>query len=156
MAQNSYKAQALALDIQSTMTVRLSGLATPLAVSAGFDPADGNPLLTIGTNVAGSAGGIMKLRPVAWPLALDALGNAAILYTPHVAQIVMEAEAAVQASWINSLFVRYSIVTEATSRGLRVECYKSANGVAPTVAAITGTPDATIEPNLQYPLVSSM
>lgn len=150
-----YKSAAIAADLASTLAVRISTLATPLAIVQSFS-SDLFPSLTVGTGVAGTAGCFIHVRSVVWPLATDVLGNAAAMFTPHTIQLCFEAEAAAQASWINPVAVREAFIQECLSRGCRLELYHSNNGTAPTFATITGTPDAVIEPDLQYPMTSDM
>lgn len=155
MAYVNHKSLSLANNLASKLAQRLAPSALgSLGVTQGFD-SSGYPTITVGLNVAGDAGCVIRIMPQSWPLATDVFGNAANVYTPDVLQVAWEAEAAAQASWINSVAVRAAILFEAALMGTQVQQFHSSNGTAPSTSAMTGTPDSVFDPNLQYPMVGN-
>lgn len=126
----SAKARAIAKQLAAELRLRQSAL----AVTESFDT-DGSPVITVGTNVAGAAGGLIKVTNQEWSLAKDILGNTANHFTPHVIQVGFEANPAGGAGAdINTLAQLSLILACCFSRGTRVEVYASANGDSPDLA----------------------
>ena len=125
MAKNQ-KAHDLAREIADRLSQRQS-----LAVSQDIN-ANGHPLIRIGSASAGNAGALIRIQPLAWPLAVDVLGNAATIHVPLVAKIGFEANVTAGAGAdVNSLAVICDCLGEVLVRGLRTEVYRTANGDNP-------------------------
>lgn len=149
----TYKAQALANQLADWLKAR--GLSS-LGLTQSFDT-DLNPLISIGSGSIGSANFIIKVAPIAWPLAEDIFGNAAIQYAPHVIQMVTEANP-VGGAGADILTPQQlmNVLNQCQLMGCQMEWYESANGVAPTAAAIiAGNLKATFNPDVYYPLISN-
>lgn len=146
----SAKALSLANDLADELKKR-----TTLTVAQSFDT-DGSPLIQVGTGSIGAAGGLLKVRPQDWPLAKDVLGLSANIYTPHVIQLVTEANASAGAGAdINTPAQLMVLMAPALLRGCRFEWYNSANGNAPDATDITsGNLKASFE-SLYHPLTSN-
>lgn len=144
----SFKAQAIAHKLADLYKAR--GY-TP---TESFDT-DNNPLISIGPGTAGNKNAIVKVLPTSWPLANDILGNAALQYTPHTIQIVTEADSAgTGIATATAWQFLFDIMGQATLMGCHVDTYQSANGVAPSTAAITGAPKSSFDPDLFHALIS--
>jgi hypothetical protein len=150
---NPSKAIALAHELADKLKVVFAGK----TVAESYDT-DGNPLISVndGSPAAGEANLVIKVAPISWPLAKDVIGQSANIYSPSVIQLVTEANptggagadilTAQQLLWALGLIVL---------RGTAVEWYQSANGVAPTAAAIiAGNLKATWQPDLYFGMTS--
>lgn len=153
MANTTKKALVMADEMISELKQRQSAL----AVSLSYDT-DGSPLIRVGTGVAGTAGGLLKIMPIDWPLAKDILGLAADVYTPHVVKLNVEANNVAGAGAdINTWAVQLLLVSVAVTRGARTEVYVSTAGTAPNATDLADSTklQATFHPNVQYPMISS-
>lgn len=148
----SAKAIALARSIASSLGLRQSALAVVLS----FDT-DESPLVKLGTGSIGAAGGLIKVKPQDWSLAKDVLGLTAAIYSPHVVQLVTEADPAGGAGAnINTPAQLLLLLGEALARGCRVEWYQSANGNAPDAADITsGNLKASWDPSFEHGMIAN-
>lgn len=145
------KALALRADIADELRKR-----TSLAVVEGFDTS-GYPTIAVGAGSAGGRNAFIRVKEVDWALAKDALGLPSTIVSPHVIQLATEANFAGTTDNVADVLTtqdELTFVGVIIKRGCMTEWYKSANGTAPTVATITGTP-ATMEPDLYYPLLGS-
>lgn len=150
------KALELAHEIADKLKLRVGALqgVAGLAVAEGFDT-DGLPTISVGTGTAGQKNVFIKVNLQSWPLAKDILGNAANIYVPLVTQVVTEAPpSGAGAGVIVDLPTLMACVGEVMLKGTRVEWYQSANGVAPTAAAITGAPKSAFQPDIYNALTS--
>lgn len=144
------KALALADEIADALKKRMS-----LTVAQSFDT-DGNPLIKVGTGTAGDPGGLLKIRPVDWPLAKDILGNNATMFVPHVAQLVTEANATAGAGAdINTPAQLLPLLAEPVARGIKLEWYNSANGNAPDPTDISASNLKATYDSLYWPLMAT-
>lgn len=149
----SKKALEMAAELLNELALRLPALA-PVQT---FDT-DGSPLIQVGTGVAGSKGGMLKIMPQPWTLATDILGLTSAIYTPSVIRVGFEANPAGGAGAdINDWPTLSAIVGAVALRGTRVEVYQSTAGVAPTAATLADATKlvATFEPSLQYPMINN-
>lgn len=146
------KALVTADELANELKLRQSAL----AVAVTFDT-DGNPLVKVGTGVAGSKGGLFKILPIDWPLAKDILGLASQVYTPHVVRLVVEGNASAGAGAdVNDWTTLIALLGCGLSRGMRFEMYETPNGNAPDPTDfVSGNLKTAFEPNVQYPMVSS-
>lgn len=147
------KALALAEDIASELKLRQTAL--PVSVSA---DTDGNPLVFLGTGVAGTKNTIFKVLNVVWPLAKDILGLESQVFTPHVIRVGFEAPTTTAAADTdpNTLQDKLLSLAVALSRGTRVEVYESAAGDSPDADdLIAGNLKASYEPSFQYGITNS-
>lgn len=127
----SAKALALAQSLADSLKKRLT-----LAVSISVD-ADQNPLIRVGTGAAGADGCLIKVAPVAWPLAKDVLGLDSPVYTPHVIKVAFEAAKAIAGPAISdpvTAKTKLAVLAEAAARGTRLEWYHSDADSAPAAA----------------------
>lgn len=123
------KATHLAREIADKLKQRQS-----LTVSESMD-SSGRPVIRVGAASAGNAGGLIRVEPQAWPVAVDVLGLAATQYAPLEIRVGFEANPAGGAGAdVNSLAVITPILGECLSRGTRVKVYRSANGDNPDEA----------------------
>lgn len=151
MANNySPKAQAIRDELAAELLIKLSSLAQVKSFGASKE-CD----LLIGTAAAGNDNAFIRIK-VQDSLQTDVLGLAQQVYTPHIAQIVFEANPAGGAGAdVGTWATRLAILGTLTRTGIKVEVYFSANTVAVSSAGITGAPTAVYD-NLQYPLMSTM
>lgn len=146
----SYKSIVLAAELANELVKRCA----PLAVTTGVD-SSGNSTITVGTNVAGTAGCFLRIMPVVYPNSFNVIGTASTIYTPDVLQLVTEANNAAGAGAdINTVAQLIAFLAPSLRKGTTFEWYLSANGTAPSVSAITGTPSATFD-DLYWPLISA-
>lgn len=148
----TFKARAIAAELAAELRYRQSAL----AVVESFD-SDENPLVRVGSGVAGEAGALIKVQPISWPLAKDVLGLAAEMYTPHIVKVNIEANPAGGAGAdINTLGQILLYLGVAVTRGARTEVYTSAAGTAPNATDIDNDALRTgvFANNPQYPLMS--
>jgi hypothetical protein len=149
------KALALADELASELKQRQ----TALAVAQSFDT-DGNPLIQVGAGTAGAKGGLVKIKPIDWPLAKDILGLQAEVYTPHVIQLGVEANPAGGAGAdVNDRVTELLLLATLVTRGTRVEVYETASGTAPAANATNtfaaGNFKAAYDASVQFPMISS-
>lgn len=148
MPTNTYKATAMAIQLQSRLALRLSAL----TVHAVAYDTDGNPYIAIddGTPATTEKNAIIKILPDVTVGATDVLGNTAFAYTPHITQLVTEAPAAGSGAGVYlDLQTLSHILDEAMGLGTRFDWYQTANTVVPTPGA--GTLKATVYPDLYNP-----
>lgn len=150
------------IALQQTIADELA-LRTGLVAVQGFDSTSGQPTIVLaaaGVLVATHRGCFIEISPVSWPLATDALGNAAIQYTPHRIQVVFEAISGAGQdpngiSGVDGVNDKLAILGCLTLRGTRVEWFESATGTAPSKAALIAADLVeTFEPQPYYPMVS--
>ncbi len=142
----SYKAYALGQRVGDELAKRLSTM-TPVTVG---NDANGNTTISCGAGTAGSKSAFIRyIAPSPGP-ALNAIGQAADVPTPTVCQLVTESVDATLGHTVGYLtpVELASLLMVINTFGTRLDWYQVANGSAPAVAGITGTPVASIYPNL--------
>jgi len=145
------KAQDLALFLKDELNLRLSKISTPLVVAEVSFDTDQNPLIKIGTGAVGAAGGLLKIKPIEWPLSQNIVGLSEPVYSIH--ELLFVREAAVAG---NTDEVVMNITLPSAARGTRVVFYQSPNGTAPDASQfIDANKKATIEPSLYYGMQAS-
>lgn len=151
MATNfTQKALGLRDELIATLNVKLASLAKTPSFGA-----SGECDLLVGTGAIGSDSVFARFSAQSTN-AKDVLGLAQQVWTPHVIQIVTEANPAGGAGAdVGTWATRLAIIGAAVQTGCRVEMYASANGVAVSSAAITGAPLAVFD-SLQYPGMATM
>jgi hypothetical protein len=155
----TYKAQAIAHQLADWLKARLNG--TPANLVEGFSSADQNPYILIndGSPATLEANFVIKVMPIAWPTAQDILGLAQIQYTPHVIQLVTEADTTAGAA--ADPFTRaqlMNVLGQIQQMGTQVEWYETAAGTVPTLTLLengTATLKSTWNPDLYRPLISN-
>lgn len=152
----SYKAQAIANELADKLKSR--GLSS-LGVVQSFDT-DSNPLITIGTGVAGTANAVIKVMPQDWPLAQDVLGNAANAFSPHQIKLATEADYAGTTDNVadaDSKAILGPLLTQIIEMGTQWKWYESASGTAPTAATLNSESNlkSANDPDHYRPLLSS-
>ncbi len=149
----TFKATAMRDELASELAIRL-----PTKVQLKAFGAAGEADLTIGDTSAFAAGedavfirftGVTSLQK-------DVLGLAQNVFTPHIAQVVVEGNpvggaGADVGTWATRLTVLGCLV----AKGIKVELYVRANTNAVGSAGITGTP-ASFEIHPQYPMMASI
>jgi hypothetical protein len=135
------KAQALSREAANRLSIRFSE-SPALLVREGTD-VSGNPTINVddGTPAAGEQSMFVRIIPMP-TLGTDAVGGAQQSFGPHIAQVVMEATVADAALAIVKDVHRLRLFGVLLKMGTRVEVYVRANGGAPVVGDITGTPTA--------------
>lgn len=149
------KAISLARDLAEEIQKRLP----TMTVATSFD-SDGNPLVSVddGSPASGEASALIKVRPIDWPLAKDALGLASQVYTPHVIQLATEANYAATTDNVADNLTRaqlLAILGPCLQKGCRVEWYEETYGTPPAASTITGSKLKASYENLYYPMVQS-
>ena len=134
MSQTTTKALAIARGLQDVWTKEFTADFTSIVES--FD-STGNPVLTLsnGTVVAGNPVAIVRVRPITWT-ALDVLGNASQIYTPHTIDLCTESNSITTGADILSAADLLPLFGEIVKTGTTVSWYKTANGVVPSVSAM--------------------
>jgi hypothetical protein len=142
----SYKAYALGQRIGDELAKRLTTM-TPVTV--GTD-GSGNTTIACGAGTAGSKSAFIRLVAAPTTPSLNAIGQAADSYTPSIAQLVTESVDSTLAHQVGYLtpVELASLMAVLITFGTKLDWYQSANGVAPAVGGITGTPVASVYPNL--------
>lgn len=150
----SFKANEIRDELADELKKRLSDLAHVNS----FD-ANANPMITIGAGSALGRNAVIVVKPIDWPLAKDVLGLPATVFTPHVIQLVTEANFAGTTDNVADPLLPQDILVLLSTickRGTKVEWYQSATSVAPTTAAIlTANKKAEIEADLYWTSKSS-
>ncbi len=154
------KALALAGELVSELAQRQSALAVTLSYDT-----DGSPLVRVGAAAASATGALVpgvlyKIMPLPWPLALDILGNASPVYTPHIVKVNIEANYASTVDTVadtNTPAQLLMFLGLALSRGCRVDLYVSAFGTSPNVTDLADATKlvASYNPDPKYPMTSS-
>jgi hypothetical protein len=149
------KALALAVKLADELRLRAPMLAGALAITEGFDVTTGNPTIVVGAGGIGDAGGFIMISPVAFPNSYNVIGQVASVYTPHVVQIVTEANPAGGAGAdINTPAQLLGLLlAPALKLGCKVEWYNAANGSAADAADITEAKLVASYDDLQFPLL---
>lgn len=152
----SAKATSLRDEFASEMAIRLPAQLQTLSFGASGE-AD---ILLSNTVAAASDDNVLFVRfATVDSLQKDILGNAQNVFTPHVAQVAIEANTEVTGDggavsyWTNVLAVIGSLV----SKGIRVELFLETDGTPPTVSTLAiAKRKAVFENTTQYPLMASM
>lgn len=144
----SYKAVALARELADKYRKRLT-----LTVTEGVDSSN-NPTILVGAASAGATGAFILIKPVDQSATvLNAIGQAAAVYTPHFIQVCFEANPAGGAGAdVNSLATIANILGEIFADNCRVEVYQSANGTVPSASQLTAANLQTTYDDLYWPL----
>lgn len=150
----SAKAHMIAAELLDRLKRRPS--IKDLAMVSAVD-VDANPYLAIGAGSPGGRNAIVKVRPVDWSLAKDVLGLAQAIYTPHVIQVVAEANPAGGAGAdVLSAGDLLDLLAQCGAMGCIVELYNSANGDSPDLDDITPAKlKGTYHPDDMRPLISA-
>jgi hypothetical protein len=136
----TYPSLVMAQQLAEAIKVRLN-LATVVSQDV-----NGDPTVAIGPGTAGSQSAFVRIKVRNAPLGFDIVGNNQPQYgKPHVAQIVIEAPNGTGVEPTGSAALTVALVGELARVGVRLELYKSATGVAPAIAGITGNPVGTYE-----------
>lgn len=130
----------MAAELKDQLALRLG-----LPVAQGADT-NGNPTLSVGTLATGQQGAFMRIKPID-SLQSDALGNAQRVYTPHVSQIVLELSATAGVA-VLTMANFAKLFGDVAQKGTKMEVYFVANGNAPALSGITGTPALEYWPDL--------
>ena len=162
---NSYKALAIAHDLADRLKTRLP---STQIVTESFDT-DLNPLITIndGSPATLEANFVIKVAAVDWPTAVDVLGLAQTVYTPHVIAVATEADTTAGAAADPTTRAQLlPVIAQCLAMGCETRWYESAVGAVPTAGTITagaatgaafGTTNlkATYQPDHYHALVSN-
>jgi len=142
----SYKAYALGQRVGDELAKRLTTM-TPVTV--GTD-GSGNTTIACGAGTAGSKSAFIRFIAAPTTPSLNAIGVAADSYTPSIAQLVTESVDSTVGHTLGYLtpVELGSLLMVLNTFGTRLDWYQVANGSAPAVAGITGTPVASVYPNL--------
>lgn len=145
----SKKALELANDLKEDLGRRFATVGSVALDSDGF------PYFLIGAGTAGSQSALVKIKPVA-ALGVNAIGLSQPNIHPHVAQLVLETSTIANVPLLTGAN-NANLMVPLALRGLRVELYMSANTNAVGVEDIvSGNLKATVDPDLQWKLMSSM
>jgi len=115
---------------------------------------DGNPFFTVtqGTLAAGQQAAVVKVTPVP-SINVDGLGLAQKVYATHYIQVVLETSTIAHVALMTEQN-KVWVYGETGARNCRFQLFLSANTVAVSTAAITGTPEATWDgPDLKFRLM---
>lgn len=138
-------------ELASELAVRLSALAKTKSFGA-----TGESDLMVGAGTAGTDSVFVRFCTVG-TIQKDVLGLAQTVFTPHIAQIVIEGNntggaGADVGTWATRLAVLGAVI----AKGTRVELYQTANTTAPSASGITvGNLQAAFEIHPQYALMAS-
>lgn len=145
------KANEMARALRDELNLRLQKIPTPVTVAEVSYDTDQNPLIKIGTGVVGAAGGLVKVKPIDWPLPVDVIGLPQRVYSIHEIQFVREAAVAA-----NVDYLIMTIVSVLAVRGTKLRIYQSANGTAPSAAQLVDANiTAVIESDLYHKMTAS-
>lgn len=123
----STKALALAREL---MDVWAKQVISTLTVQGLTYDSDGNPVITMTADATPAAGEkvvVVRIKPIAWT-AVDIIGHASQMFTPHVIQICTETP---DAGYIVGPAELMPILGEIARRGTLVEWYQSAHDTLP-------------------------
>lgn len=124
-----------AINLIEDIAVELQRRLPALALTKGQDSAQ-NPQIVLGTGAAGAAGCYIRCISQPWT-AKNVLGMAADVFTPHVLQVVFEANPAGGAGAdVNSLATTSTVLAVLARRMTALEVYQETNGAAPGEADI--------------------
>lgn len=148
------KALAWREEIAAELRLRLSAIAQTKAFAS-----DQAPTLLLGTGLTTTDSVFIKIAPVT-SLQVDVLGLAQTVFTPHVIQMVIEAnyEGATDTVLdVGTWATRLAVIGVLVSKGVKVELYVMANGSTLSASGITsGNLKATFENHVQYPGMTSL
>jgi hypothetical protein len=137
-------------ELASELAIRLPALAKTKSFGA-----TGESDLMVGAGTAGSDSVFVRFCAVA-SIQKDVLGLNQTVFTPHIAQLVIEANPAGGAGAdVGTWATRLAVLGAVIAKGTRVEVYTTANTTPVSAAGITGAPTATFEIHPQYALMAS-
>jgi len=117
---------------------------TTLAIVESFDYY-GQPLVKVGAGATTNESLLVRIKPISFSLFTDVLGLAQNTYTPHVAQVVVETNAAgnTGVGYVTPANL-WPVLAEVYKLGTRIEFYAVANGTGITavVTDLTTNTDA--------------
>ena len=122
---------------------------------------DSNPVLTLSADASPAAGEkvvVVRVKPMAWPLAEDVFGNAQKKYSHHTIQICTEKNyegATDNVSDILSPVELLPIICEAAKQGMIVEWYRTANGTVPSTTGMTAANLSATYQDLYWNMLSA-
>jgi hypothetical protein len=159
----TFKSAEIAHELADKLKIRAAALS--LEVVESFDT-DSNPLITVQPAddhalVAGDVGCMIKVAPVDWPLAKDALGNTAISYGPQRVMVLMENAAGDTGALLALQNFLAMILGECLQTGCKLELYGMKNTHAVIAAGFTTTVSGNnlglqgSFQSLYYPMISS-
>lgn len=145
------KAVALLDAIAEELSKRLSSL----ALTKGQDSTL-NPQLVLGTGIAGAAGCYLRVIPQPWT-ANNVLGLASQVFSPHVIQVVFEANPAGGAGAdVNTLATLSTVITVCARKGTALEVFEEANGAAPGEAdCVASKLKARLDASLDHGMIAN-
>lgn len=144
-----------AVNLIEAIAEELARRLPALAQTKGQDSAL-NPQLVVGTGVAGAAGCYIRCIAQPWT-AKNVLGMAADVFSPHVLQVVFEANPAGGAGAdINTLATVSVVLTTLGRKGTALEVYQETNGAAPGEADIVPAKlQVRIDPMLEAGMIAN-
>jgi hypothetical protein len=145
MASIHKKNSAIARDLVQRLTVR-----TSLTIVAGTD-SNGCPTIAIGAGSPGGQNAFIRLLELP-SIGTNAVGNSQDSYGPSVAQLVLETSTIANVELL-TVSNQWLLLGELFRVGMEVDLYLSANGTAPVIAGITGTPAATFNNLYMSPMM---
>jgi tRNA(Met) C34 N-acetyltransferase TmcA len=146
----SYKALAIAKNLQSDLNQRAGSALWSLST----DPADGYPVLTLGSLASDAQTALIKINTQLSSTIKDSLGLQQTAFSPHVAQLVLESTTAgLTGAALTVLNVgnMVTIMADVASFVNRMEVYLHAHGTAISLSDITGVPAQKFQTQIQYP-----
>ena len=150
----SAKALVIMEKLKGELAQRLPALA-----QVSSSDTDSYPLLRIGAASPGATGALIKVRAQAWTTAVDALGLSQDVYTPHVIQVVIEANFAGttdNVADVNTPATIHQIHSTLAGMGCRVELYSATNGGAPATSDIVAAKlVSTWDPLLPFGMIAN-
>lgn len=151
MGQGTQKSLGLRDELASELKVRLSALAQVKSIGS-----LGEAELLVGAGTAGSDSVFVRISAIS-TINKDVLGLSQNVFTPHVAQVVVEGNVTAGAGAdIGTWATRLAVLGCLVAKGVKVELYVRATGNAAAAAGITGAPTASFEIHPQYPMMSSI
>lgn len=142
------KASAISRELADRLSKRFSALTVTESIGTA-----GDPIIFAGTGVAGTPNFLIRVTAVDQSIMTDALGLAAVNYTPHMIQFVTEQAAGGANTYILTTVQLLDLIGEVVAmKPQRIEWYAEANGAAITEADITGAKLATtFVPSMYWP-----
>lgn len=142
------KAYEFAQYLAEELKLRLA-----LDVETGFE-ADETPFVNVGAGVAEGKNAYLQVAPIS-SLFKNIVGHTQDVFTPHVIKVCIEATKADGTEPLSTL-LKAQLLSAVFAKGTKVEIYESPTGTAPVAAEIKAANlKGVVEPNLQYPMVST-
>ncbi len=152
MSYGMFKATAIGAELADELAKRL-----PSTYTITQGASSGYPTLLISEDATPTTGEkviFVRINALAWTTATNSIGGDQAIYDKVVIQMVTEKNYESTTDSVQDILgpaQLLPVLGALLKKGTRVEWYRTANGTVPAVGGITGTPDGSWDPMLNFP-----